>query len=343
MENLVTVARQVAILFVLMGFGVAMRKAKFFRDNAIDGIVNVLILVVTPCLIIDVFQRPFDPSMLKGLGCAFALAVLIHVVLIVLSKLVVRHRDEDVRRPLRLAAVFSNAGFMGIPLEQAILGDAGVFYGIVYIVVFNLFMWSWGLCVMKNGKGRLGTPVPSRPPRLALTGRPSVAAPVAEAATVRASSLFNLHSVVNPGTVGLALGAPLFFCSVKLPDVIGVPIHHMANLNTPLAMIVIGYALAGAEFGKVLRTGAVYVTVFIRLVGCPLLALAALYPLRHSLDRNMMLATVIAAAAPVAAMVSMFAAKYRRDVDVSVAVVSGTTLLSILTMPAVIAFAMAVL
>ena len=309
MENLVAVARQVAILFVLMGFGAVMRKAKFFRDNAIDGIVNVLILVVTPCLIVDVFQRPFDPSKLRGLGCAFALAVLIHVVLIVLSRFVVRHRDENVRRPLRLAAVFSNAGFMGVPLEQAILGDAGVFYGVVYIVVFNLFIWSWGYHIMKNEERRV----------------------------------MSLHSVVNPGTVGLALGAPLFFCSVKLPEVIAVPIHHMANLNTPLAMIVIGYALAGAAFGKVLRTGAVYVATGVRLVACPLLAIAALYPFRASLDRNMMLAMVIAASAPVAAMVSMFAQKFGRDVDVSVSVVSGTTLLSILTMPVVIALAMNVL
>ena len=305
-DNFLIVAQQVAILFVLMGFGAVMRKAKFFRGNAIDGIVNVLILVVTPCLIVDVFQRPFDPSKLKGLGCAFVLAVLIHVILIVLSRFVVRHRDEDVRRPLRLAAVFSNAGFMGIPLEQAILGDAGVFYGVVYIVVFNLFMWSWGLRTMSGGMNRL-------------------------------------KMWVNPGTVGLALGAPLFFLSVKLPAVIGVPVHHMANLNTPLAMIVIGYALAGAEFGKVLRTVPVYVATLVRLVACPLLAIAALYPFRAALDRNMMLAMVIAASAPVAAMVSMFAAKFGRDVDVSVAVVSGTTLLSILTMPVVIALAMGVL
>ena len=306
MDNLLTVAQQVAILFVRMGFGAVRRKAKFFRGNAIDGIVNVLILVVTPCLIVDVFQRPFDPSKLKGLGCAFVLAVLIHVILIVLSRFAVRHRDENVRRPLRLAAVFSNAGFIGIPLEQAILGDAGVFYGVVYIVVFNLFMWSWGLKTMSGDMNRL-------------------------------------KMWVNPGTVGLALGAPLFFLSVKLPAVIGVPVHHMANLNTPLAMIVIGYALAGAEFGKVLRTGAVYVATVVRLVACPLLAIAALYPFRAALDRNMMLAMAIAASAPVAAMVSMFAAKFRRDVDVSVAVVSGTTLLSILTMPVVIALAMAVL
>ena len=314
MENLVTVARQVAILFVLMGFGAVMRKAKFFKDNAIDGIVNVLILVVTPCLIVDVFQRPFDPSKLKGLGVAFALAVLIHAVLIVLSRFVVRHRDEDVRCPLRLAAVFSNAGFMGIPLEQAILGDAGVFYGVVYVVVFNLFIWSWGYGTMRDSTAR-GTQ------RQALSAK----------------------MWVNPGTVGLVLGAPLFFLSVRLPEVIAVPVHHMANLNPPLAMIVIGYALVGAEFGKVLRTGAVYVAAAVRLVACPLLAIAALYPFRATLDRNMMLAMAIAASAPVASMVSMFAQKFGRDVDVSVSVVSGTTLLSILTMPVVIALAMGVL
>ena len=67
-DNFLIVAQQVAVLFVLMGFGAVMRKAGFFKENAIDGIVNVLILVVTPCLIVDVFQRPFDSSKLKGLG-----------------------------------------------------------------------------------------------------------------------------------------------------------------------------------------------------------------------------------------------------------------------------------
>ena len=314
MDNFLIVAQQVAILFVLMGAGALMRKAGFFRENAIDGLVNILILVVTPCLIVDVFQRPFDPSMLRGLGLAFAIAILVHLVMVALAYLAVRHRDGNVRRPLMLAAVFSNAGFMGLPLEQAVLGDVGVFYGVVYVVVFNLVMWSWGYGMMQDSSA-LGT---------------------------RHQAL-STKMWVNPGTVGLALGAPLFFCSAKLPAVIGVPVHHMANLNTPLAMIVIGYGLMGARLGPVVRTGAVYVATLLRLIVCPLLVIAALYPFRHALDRNMMLALTVSASAPVAAMVSMFAAKFNRDVDASVAIVSGTTLLSIVTMPVVIALAMAVL
>ena len=321
MDNLLTVAEQVAVLFVLIGCGALLRKLKLVGDGAVEGLVNLLILVVTPCLIVDVFQRPFDPSMLKGLAVAFAVGAAGHVAVILLATLFVRHPDANVRRPLLLAAVFSNAGFMGIPLEQAILGDGGVFYGIVYVVVFNLFMWSWGLCTMKNEERRV----------MSVGGKPLH------------SSFFTLHSIVNPGTVGIALGLPLFFLSVRLPAVIGTPVHELANLNTPVAMIVIGYCLCGAKLGRVVKMPSVYVATAIRLVAYPLLMIAAMYPFRHVFDRNMMLAVVIAASAPVAAMVSMFAAKFGRDVDVSVAVVSGSTLVSILTMPVIIALAMEVL
>ena len=325
MDNFLTVAQQVAILFVLIGTGAVLRKLKVIPDHAIEGLVNLLILVVTPCLIVDVFQRPYDPSMLKGLLLTFAVAALGHLAVIAIAYALVRHPDANVVRPLRLAAVFSNAGFMGLPLEQALLGDRGVFYGVVYIVVFNLFMWSWGVGTMRNVKLKIENEGLRRRPKI-----------------------FNFqfsisHSIVNPGTVGIACGLPLFFLSVKLPAVIGVPVHEIATLNTPVAMIVIGYCLVGAKLGRVVKMACVYVATAVRLLVYPLLMIVALYPFRHALDRNMMLAVVIAASAPVAAMVSMFAAKFGRDVDVSVAVVSGSTLLSVFTMPAVIAFAMSVL
>ena len=315
MDSFLTVAQQVAILFVLIGAGAAMRRAKFFDDRSVEGLINLLLLVVTPCLIVDVFQRPFDPAKLTGLGIAFAVCIFAHLAVIAGARLLVRHGEESVRVPLRLSAVFSNAGFMGIPLEQAILGDEGVFFGIVYGVVFNLFMWSWGYGKMR---GFVACEAPG--------GRH-----------------WNIKTLVNPGTVGIALGLPLFFLSAKLPDVIGVPVREVAGMNTPLAMIVVGYCLAGAKLGRLVRIGGVYVAAFIRLVGYPLAVIAAFYPFRQQLDRNLMLATVVAAAAPVAAMVPMFAAKFGRDVDVAVGMVSGTTLLSILTMPAVIALAMTVL
>lgn len=323
MQNLVTVAAQVGVLFALMGVGALCRRLKLLDEAAVKGIVNVLLLVVTPCLIVDAFQRPFDPSMLRSFGCAFAITAIAHAAIIAVSYLTARG-DRGSLPVLRLATVFSNAGFMGVPLEQAVLGSEGVFYGIVYVVMFNLFMWSWGLYEMRGvvdegrGNGEEGIVKKSR----WRTIRPMV---------------------INPGTVGIAAGLPLFLCSTALPDVVRTPVHMFAELNTPLAMLVIGFYLAGADFRRVLRTPAAYIAAFVRLVAYPLAMMGALWLFRGRMERTMMLALVIAASAPVAAMVSMFASKFGRDVDLSVGLVSGTTLLSILTMPPVIALAMEVL
>jgi len=314
MDNLLIVARQVAILFLLMGVGFFCRRRCILDETSSKGIIDLLILFVTPCVIVDAFLRPFDPAMMKGLGVAFLVAVFGHVAVILCAKLFVRHWADGTQRVLRLAAVFSNAGFMGIPLEQAILGDRGVFFGTAYIVVFNLFIWSWGYGMMKRDEGR----------GMRGEGREGLE-----------KSFF-----VNPGTVGLTLGMVGFLLPWGVPEFVRAPVHAMAGMNTPLAMIVIGYYLAGAKLGPVLRMRAAHVSAAIRLVAYPLLMTAVLYPFRHALDRDMMLATVVASAAPVAAMVSMFAAKFDRDVDASVGLVSGTTVLSILTLPPVVALAM---
>ena len=321
MQNLATVAVQVGVLFALMAVGAVCRRVHLVDETSVKGIVNVLLLVVTPSLIIDSFQRPFDSSMMHGFFWAFAIAAFAHVAIILFARLF--SRGDDKSRPvLRLAMVFSNAGFMGIPLEQAILGAEGVFYGIVYVVVFNFFMWSWGLYEMRDASGQ----------RTSRRDAPTVK---------RWRSLRPM--IVNPGTVGLAIGLPLFFASVSLPAILKTPISLLAGLNTPLAMLVIGFYLAGADFRRVVRMPSAYLAAAVRLIAYPLAIVALLFPLRAHFPRDMMLALVTAASAPVAAMVSMFASKFERDVDLSVGLVSGTTLLSILTMPPVIAFAMEVL
>ena len=322
MENLPIVAKQVLILFLLMGIGFVCRKIRMLDEKSSRGIIDLLILFVTPCVIVDAFQRPFDRAMMTGLGIAFAVAVAVHVVGIALAHGLVRHAEDRTVRVLRIAAVFSNAGFMGIPLEQAILGERGVFFGAAYIVVFNLFIWSWGYGQMKNARAEAGND---------------------RGNDRKGGQKHDLAFLINPGTIGLTAGLAVFLLPWRLPEVFGNPIHQLSGLNTPLAMIVIGYYLAGAKLGAVARMPSAYVSAAIRMVACPLLVTAALYPFRRWLDRDMMLALVIASAAPVAAMVSMFAAKFDRDVDASVGMVSGTTVLSIATVPPVVAFAMSVL
>ena len=287
LESLVVVARQVGILFMLMGVGFVCRRVKLLGEASLKGMVDLLILVVTPCLIVHAFQaHPFEPRLLVGLGWAFALAVLAPALGMVAAYLFVRDRDVRTRSVLRCAIVFSNAGFMGIPLEYALLGPDGVFYGVAYVVVFNLLFWSWGLVTFCGSLK-----------------------------DVRIRTLF-----LNPGSVGVVLGLPLFLCSWRLPEVVGTPLRMMV-VRLPKAY------LAGA----------------LRLVVVPGAFLALVWALARlgvALEPKMAVAIVTAASAPVAALTSMFAVRYGRDVALSVGLVSSTTLLSILTMPPLVGLAM---
>ena len=317
LENIILVSKQVGVLFALMSVGFFCNRQRLLNDVAIKGVTELLVLIVTPCVIIHSFiQQTFSPSLLGDLGWALAAAIFSHVVGSMIALFCLH--DRDVRREgvLRFAAIFSNAGFMGLPLEYAILGADGVFFGAMYVVVFNIACWTWGVAVMCRG-----------------------------------AKVTNLRSIlVNPGTVGVALGLPFFLFSLKLPEVVGRPLEMLADLNTPLAMIMVGWYLAESGKCKVESVKCKMKGVFLifkvgalRLLVVPLAVIGAFVGIRAcvpSLNPVMAVAIVTAASAPVAALTTVIAARYDRDVTTATGLVSGTTLLSILTMPPIIGFAL---
>ena len=326
LDNLLLVSKQVGVLFVLMAVGCLCNRCRLLNGVAIKGVTGLLMLIVTPCVIIHSFiQQTFSPALLGDLGWALAVAVFAHVIGSAIAFVCLRRARGarptgaargDARPPvegrvgvLRFAVIFSNAGFMGLPLEYAILGADGVFFGAMYVVVFNLVCWTWGVAVMCRG-----------------------------------AKATNLRSIlVNPGTVGVALGLPFFLFSVTPPEVVGRPIQMLADLNTPLAMIMVGWYLAEADLRPVLCRGAVYGVAALRLLVVPLAVIGALVGLRAcvpTLNPVMAVAIVTAASAPVAALTTVIAARFDRDVTTATGLVSGTTLLSILTMPPIVGFAL---
>ena len=317
LENIILVSKQVGVLFALMSVGFLCNRRRLLNDVAIKGVTELLVLIVTPCVIIHSFiQQTFSPSLLGDLGWALAAAIFSHVVGSMIALFCLHDRDARREGVLRFAAIFSNAGFMGLPLEYAILGADGVFFGAMYVVVFNIACWTWGVAVMCRG-----------------------------------AKVTNLRSIlVNPGTVGVALGLPFFLFSLKLPEVVGRPLQMLADLNTPLAMIMVGWYLAESGKCKVESVKCKMKGVFLifkvgalRLVVVPLAVIGAFVGIRAcvpSLNPVMAVAIVTAASAPVAALTTVIAARYNRDVTTATGLVSGTTLLSILTMPPIIGFAL---
>ena len=142
---------------------------------------------------------------------------------------------------------------------------------------------------------------------------------------------------LNPGIIGTVLGLVFFLFSINLPNLILTPIGYLADLNTPLPMIIIGYYLAHSNLKRAFTSLSSYISMSLRLVIIPLLTLLCLYSL--NVKGDLLVSLVISASAPVAAIATMFSAKFNRDIELSVSLVSASSILSIVTMPIIVGFA----
>ena len=299
--NILTVGNQVLILFVLIAVGFICGKKKILNEHSVRGMTDLVLYTVTPCVIINSFMREFNTAMLKNLIIAFIAAALWFVVDIIIANIIIHDKDKKRENVLRFGLIFSNCGYMSIPLQQALLGDDGVFYGAVFVSVFNIIVWTYGVSLMDGSTKNI--------------------------------SLKKIF--INPGIIGTVVGLIIFLTSVKLPSVITAPIGYLAAVNTPIPMIIIGYHLVGASF-KITGKNT-WISIIFRLVVSPLILLFGMY--LFGIKGAVLVAGVIAASAPWAANTTMFAQKFDADVPLSAACVSLTTLLSVITMPIIVGIA----
>ncbi len=302
-ENFWTVGQQVLILFLLIGVGFLCGKLHVLNENAVKCCADVVLYIVTPCIIVQSFMREYDPAMLKGLLLSALAAFATMGLFIAVAHLIFRDRDPARRRVLRFCTVFSNCGYMSFPLQEALLGATGVFYGAAYVAVFNVILWTYGLLLMSGDKK-------------ALSGK---------------------KLVLNPGILGLVIGLVIFLFSIPVPSVLSIPIGHLAALNTPIPMLIIGFYLAQLRLREALRDKRGYVAMALRLVILPLLALAGM--VLCGLRGPVLIACTIAVSAPVATAAAMFSAKFGQDTLLTVNLISLSTLFSIVTMPLIVGLA----
>ena len=300
---LFSIGQQVLVLFILISIGFLCGKKGIINDNAAKKMTDIILYVVTPCVMISAFQKDFSGDALIRVLIAAAAAIVILVLSTLLVRLAVRGKDIDRKKVLRFAVIFSNCGFMSLPLQKELLGEEGWFYGSIFVAVFNVFVWTYGLFDMSGDKKQLSVK----------------------------------KLVFNPGIMGALVAVILFVCRIRLPEIISQPVTHLANLNTPVPMLIIGFYLSNAKLKKAFTDGGAYLAMALRLIAVPVAVTFAMAAL--GLDKTMIIAYVIACSAPTAATTTMFAAKFNRDVELSVSVVAASTILSIITMPLIVSLA----
>lgn len=295
-SDLLVVAGSVVTLFLMMAVGFVFAKLGLLTQDTQGQLSSLLLKVVAPCIMIGSLQMEFSRSALLDMLWALAALVGTYVIYAVAVRFFFRRQPEETRSSLRFGVMFGNVGFMGIPLISSILGPEALMFCTMSLVVFNTANWTYGTVLM-------GARVSLR------------------------------RTVVNPGIIGMVIAMALYLAQIRLPGPILSAVEYLGDLNTPLAMVVIGAQMARADILATFREKRLYAAAALKLAVMPLVTLALLLPL--GLKPMALMTIVILAGCPTAGATSMFAQMFRRDTAAAARLVTLSTLLSILTLPLV--------
>jgi predicted permease len=303
MELALILLTKIGHMFVMIAIGFISAKVKLITKETSKKLSDILLYLVNPLLIFTSFQMEFNKDLFKNQMIAFGLSFASMGAAILLSYVFIRKKNNPNCSIERFALIFPNCSFMGIPLLSSLFGNLGVFYLTAYIAVFNIFVWTYGV-IMISGK----------------TSLKDVA-----------------KQLLSPAIIAIVLGIICFVTRFSIPDIILEPLNTVGGMNTPLAMLIAGVALAHSDFKRALTSIKTYYLIVLRLLIIPAIFILAVFAL--PIDSTLLLTVIIAASCPTATITTMFALKYDKDTSLASNIFATTTLLCLFTIPLLVLFA----
>ena len=292
--------QQTIIMFALMLLGLLLSRRGMITEQGSRDLSNVLLYAVIPCVILRSYMSEFSTEKLRAMGLSALIAVIAFAASIAVAYLTcgTRHRIEN------FAVAFGNAGFIGIPLVTAVFGPEAAFYVVSFSTFVNLLQWTYGIVIISGKKETM-----------------------------------NLRMVfVNPVFISMVIGIALFVLQPTLPTVVTGTIGYIADGNTVLAMIILGYYLSKVQLRGLFADVRLYLFSALRLLVVPAVTILVFLPFPFARG-EITLITLIAAATPIASSTAIFAQKFDQDYRRAVSYVCLSTILSVATLPLVMLFA----
>lgn len=293
------VLNQTVIMFIILIIGAVCYKVKMINDEGKKQLSSLVMYIVNPLLIFLAYQTDFREELISGLLWTTVMAIITYAAFILLSKLIFREKEGREAAIEQFSAVYSNCGFMGTPLIFGVFGSEGVFLQNGFITVFNLCVWTHGVMTMRGD---------------------------------RKASL--LRAVKTPAVIAVFLGMILFFLQIRIPEIPYTALNNVAEMTTPLAMLVAGASIVSSNLMKSLKNLRVYVVAAFRLIIFPIIGFLLIMWLPAS-DMAKLI-TLIEIACPTATIGLMFAITYNKNAEYCSQIFAVTTLLSMGTLPLIV-------
>ena len=291
-------------LFLLLILGFVLFKCHIFDEYTNKKISALIVNVASPMLIISSIAG-VEGSNKSIVFLMIGAGILMYIGFIILGKIINRifpfpKKDWPVYECM---VVFANTGFMGYPVLLDVFGQEAVFYASLINMAFNFFVYTYAImCLTKSDDSEFK---------------------------------LNFKQLLTPGIVLIFIGILIYLFDMQLPSVLMDTINSVGSLTAPLSMMMIGSSLAVYPIKDSFTDWRSYVFAFVRLIIVPFVTMIVCRLLHiNPYYANI---TIITNAMPVGSMVLMLATQYNANVKIVTKNIVVSTLLSVITIPIVVA------
>lgn len=295
-----TILRQTIIMMILIIAGIICYKTKIISKNTNKDLSRFVLQVINPIVIFTSYQMEYRAELVRNLFITFGISIAAYVIMIALTYVMIRKKKDREIEIERFSTIYSNCGFMGIPLMNALFGSVGVFYLTAFITVFNLIVWTHGIILISG-----------------------------ERDFKKVIKVF-----YSPTIIAIVLGIITFFARIEIPSVPLQALEFLADMNTPMAMIVSGVTMAETDIFKLLKKSRVYYICALKLLVIPVILVFILSLL--NIDEKVRMTVIVASSAPPAAMCTLQCIRYNKNSLYASEIFTAGTLLSTFSLPVIV-------
>lgn len=305
--SIMSLLNMVATLAVLLAVGFGSRRTGLIDDAFSKKLSKLVVSVGQPMLIISsIISIEYSAENLRRGLTTVALSFLLHLFMPLIAVFASKLTGKgEVRKISSFALVFTNAGFIGLPILGSIFGSDGLFCGAFYLIGFNMSVWTLGLLVLARGRSDI--------------------------------KLTPKKIFLNHGTVPCVVGFLLFILNVPIPTFLRQSAGYLAELCTPLSMMIAGALIATGKLREFFGNARVYAFSALKLILMP--AVVCVFLKLIGLDDFYIVFGTVMAALPSASMTVILGEMYNIEPVYASRIVGMTTVLCTLTLPLAVLFA----
>ena len=297
-----TVFFQMLALLIMIGAGYFMTKKGMMDEHTNSQMSKMIVNVFNPLLVFSGAMNAVGKVSLNTMGVVAVIAIGMFLFFIIVGMILSPFfdKDKEQRKIFQMMFVFSNLGFIGIPVVSSILGAEYVVYVTEFMLIYTIVFYTYGISLM-NGEFSLST----------------------------------MKEMVNAGTVfGLAAMLVIIF-GIRLPDFLNTATTYLGNVTSPMALVAVGFTLAHSDFKKIFGQVRLYVFAVIKLLALPLLMLPVLKLVTH--DAALIPVCMVMFGMPIGNMPLILGNQKGIDGSTCSAAIILTTVLCVFTVPVLLA------